>query len=873
MVKNFKFRVSSFGLRVSGFGFRVSGFEFPVQVLKLLREVFSSLRSRDNREKQTFAHLLTGAAVPFNSVISGKASIRILMLLFIPTIASAQLSISGIVTDELTDKPLSFASVALTNTYITTVTNSDGKFEFKNINAGEYVLSVSYLGYEIQQQKVNLNQNVNLQIKLQRKASTQSGMAFTELSKAEIEKTNYGQDIPYLLQLQPSTVATSDAGTGIGYTGLRIRGSDASRINVTVNGIPINDAESQQLYWVNMPDLASSADNIQVQRGVGTSTNGAGAFGGSINITTAKTDTLPFAEVNLSAGSFCSFKRNFMAGTGLINNHFAFEGRLSQINSVGYVDRASAALNSYFVTGTYFGKNNLLRFNLISGKEKTYQAWNGVPQSRIDNDTAAMLAFIDRNYYNAAEAANLLNSGRTYNYFTFENQTDNYKQNHYQLFYSQQINSNINANVALFLTQGGGYYEEFKNDQSYADYNMSMPVVGTDTVTVTNLIRQKWLDNDFYGTTFSINYDAKRSLNLTVGGAYTQYDGDHFGKVIWAQYVGNNPANFEYYTNNALKKDFNCYAKATYSLTSKWVAFGDLQYRNVNYTFQGYDVNLNPVNQNVDLNFFNPKAGITFRPDNQQSAYVSFSVGNHEPSRDDYVNSSAASRPQAETLYDIEGGYRYNNQNFTVGVNYYLMLYKNQLVLTGKINDVGEYARTNIKNSFREGIELDAGYRILKNLDIKATGTFSISKIKVFNEYVDDYDNGGQILVEHNNADIAFSPNLVANGIVSFRPIKNVTADFIYQYVGNQFMDNTSNNARQLNAYSICNLRFNYAINNVLKNVPLIELGLQITNLFNQLYASNGYTYSYFYSGQTTTENFYFPQSGVNVLGSLRVRL
>lgn len=821
-----------------------------------------------------------------NSLAQIACSLQLIACsLLIPLFSVAQFSIKGIVTESISNKPLAFATVSLSNTYITTVTTNTGAFEFKNLKGGNYVLSVSYLGYEIQEQSISLDKDVKLNIQLQRKAimqeevavsatkaSAQSGMAFTELDKTEIEKTNFGQDIPYLLQLQPSTVATSDAGTGVGYTGLRIRGSDASRINVTVNGIPLNDAESQQLYWVNMPDLASSADNIQVQRGVGTSTNGASAFGGSINITTSKTDTLPFGELNLSAGSFCTLKRNVIAGTGLINNHFAFEGRLSQITSVGYVDRATADLSSYFITGTYFGKNNILRLNLISGKEKTYQAWNGVPQCRIDNDTAAMLAFIDRNYLNEDEAANLLNSGRTYNYFTYQNQTDNYQQKHYQLFYSQQINSKINANIAAYLTHGEGYYEEFKNDQSYADYNMTNPIVGSDTITSTNLVRQKWLDNDFYGTTFSVNYDSQNKLQATFGGAYTQYYGNHFGLVNWAEYYGNNPLNFEYYYNNALKKDFNVYAKATYSISKNWIAFGDLQYRYVDYSFQGYDVNLNTVNENEKLNFFNPKAGLTFRPDNHQSGYVSFSVGNHEPSRDDYVNSSTTSRPLAETLYDLESGYRFNNRNFTAGFNYYLMIYKNQLVLTGKLNDVGEYTRTNIENSFREGVELDAGYRILSNLQVKGNATISRAKIKMFNEYVDDYDNGGQLLIEHNDADIAFSPNVIANGIVSFEPIKNLTADFIFQYVGQQFLDNTSNDNRVLNAYSICNLRFNYAIGNAVSKQPKLDFGLQITNLLNQLYESNGYTYSYFASGQTTTENFYFPQAGINYMASVRVR-
>ncbi len=840
--------------------------KFEVCGLKLFRKSKSSLRGSDSyRKKQSFIILVN--------------------ILCLPLLSFSQFAINGTVSDASLNIPLPNANVVIKNSFTSAITNSEGKFELKNLNQGDYEISISYLGYETFMQKISLNKNVTINVSLIRKsilqdevsvsatkAEANSAMAFTQLNKEEIVKTNFGQDIPYLLQLQSSTIATSDAGTGVGYTGLRIRGSDATRINVTINGIPLNDAESQQLYWVDLPDLASSADNIQVQRGVGTSTNGAGAFGGSINITTAKTNTEPFGEVNLGGGSFNTFRRNFSAGTGLIKNKFAFEGCLSQITSNGYVDRASADLTSYFLTGTYFGKNNFLRFNIISGKEKTYQAWNGVPESRINNDTAGMLAFIDRNYLDEEDAANLLSSGRTYNYFTYKSQTDNYEQKHYQLFYSQQMNNNLDANVAFHFTHGEGYYEEYQKSQSYSDYNMIAPVIGTDTIYSTDLIRRKWLNNDFYGTTFSVNYDARKKLRATFGGAWNQYDGGHYGQVVWAQYAGDNKINHEYYNDDALKTDFNIYAKATYSFTEKWIAFGDVQYRNVNYKFQGFDVALNSVPERDVLDFFNPKAGITFKPDNKQTGYVSFSVGNHEPSRDDYVNSSTASRPKHETLYDLESGYRYSNKNFTAGFNYYLMFYKNQLVLTGKINDVGEYSRTNIDNSSREGVELDVAYRITKTLVVKAIATISQTNIKLFKEYIDDYDNGGQQVIEHKDADIAFSPKLVGNGILSYQPIKNLSADFIYQYVSEQFLDNTSNAIRKLNAYSLCNLRFSYSINRDENKHPLLELGLQINNLFSEKYESNGYTYSYFYSGQTTTENFYFPQAGINFMGSVRVR-
>lgn len=805
-----------------------------------------------------------------------------LLLMFCVFACTAQHALlSGSVADADNGKPLIAATIQVNNTYIATVTNASGKFTINQKINFPATFTVSYIGYE--QQVIHiLRADSVLHVKLKRqaylnaevavsatKAQADMAMAYTNLNKDEIATNNFSQDMPDILQLQPSTVATSDAGTGIGYTGIRIRGTDASRINVMINGIPLNDPESQQLYWVNVPDIASSADQIQVQRGVGTSTNGGNAFGASINITSGKPQLTPYAQAGLGIGSFNTLQRNLKLSTGLLADHFVVEGRFSHITSNGYVDRAEADLLSFLISGTYLGAKSSLRFNLMTGIEKTYQAWNGVPQSRIENDVPGMLAFIDRNYLDSAQAQNLLQSGRTYNYFTYDNQTDNYKQKHLQLFYSTQLSHALDLHVALHYTLGKGYYEEYKTQQALTQYQMELPVVGNDTVNYSDLIRRKWLDNDFYGGNFSMNYNAG-AFKLIWGGALNQYSGKHFGRVMWAQFAGNNPIDYEYYFNDALKTDASIYTKATYTFGDKLIAFGDLQYRHVAYRFQGIDANLQSVPQTEKRNFFNPKMGITYHISQQQNAYASFSVANHEPSRDDYINSSTASRPKHETLYDLEAGYRYTARNFNAGINYYLMLYKNQLVLSGKINDVGEYTRTNMDNSFREGIEMDAAVRFCKWLELKGNLTLSRAIIKQFTAYIDNYDTGLQTAHTFENVDIAFSPNVVSNLIAEFYVIKNLSAQVIGQYIGKQFLDNTANSNKALAAYGLINLRAFYKID-ALKKIPALDLGLQVNNLLNHSYSANGYTYSYISGGTAVAENFYFPQAGTQWMLQLKV--
>lgn len=806
-----------------------------------------------------------------------------LALMALPLVAWAQFTISGRVTDAADQELLAGVHVVLQNTYKGSFSYADGRYTLTDLKPGKYVLEVSFVGYEKRIQPVELTQSLTLDFALNRatiladevivqatRAPENSPTTFTSISTEEIRKKNFGQDLPFLLNQTPSVVVTSDAGAGVGYTGIRIRGSDPTRINATINGIPYNDAESQGTFWVNMPDFASSVDNIQIQRGVGTSTNGAGAFGASLNIQTNTLRQEPYAEVNNSVGSFNTWRHTVKVGSGLIDGKWSFNGRLSKISSDGYIDRANADLRSYFISGGYHGKSTLVKLNVFSGKEITYQAWYGTPESRIRNDRQGMLDYIDRNGLSEAEAANLLNSGRRYNYYTYDNQVDNYQQDHYQLILSQELNKYWNLNGALHLTRGKGYYEEYRPDNDFASYNLPEVIIGDSVISSTDLIRRRWLDNYFYGFTYSANYNSLGRLSGTLGGGWNNYEGKHFGEIIWARFAGNTNIRERYYDNDAQKTDFNIYAKANYRITDQINAYIDLQYRRIGYSFLGFDNNLSNVQQEAELHFFNPKAGITYQLSNESNVYVSYSVGNREPTRDDYTQSTPQSRPKHETLRNVEAGYRKGSKNLTWGINYYLMDYKNQLVLTGQINDVGEYNRTNIPRSYRTGIELDMAAKLLPALQWSGNATFSSNKVRNYNEFIDNYDLGEQTLVTYSSTDIAFSPNVVAASTFSYNPVKNLGLHFVSKYVGSQYLDNTSNDARKLDAFIVNDVRINYTLQT--KFIKEIGLNLLVNNIFNELYEPNGYTYSYIYDDRVVTENFYYPQAGLHFLASVNLK-
>lgn len=829
-----------------------------------------------------------------------KRSLLFTLAAFSPIFLWAQNNLSVKVIDEKENKPLVGASVSILGSLASAQTNRQGVISFKNVKDGDYIVRVSYIGYKSVEKQLMLDSSQELLVSLSSqefiadevivhatRANTNAATTYKNLSRQDIAKNNLGQDLPFLLDQTPGVVTYSDAGAGVGYTGIRVRGSDPTRVNVTLNGIPYNDAESMGSFFVNLPDFASSVDNIQIQRGVGTSTNGAGAFGASINIqTNTRTDTA-YAELDNSFGSFNTWKNTVRIGTGLIDNKFTFDGRLSRIKSDGFVDRGASDLKSFFLSGAWYGKKSLLRANVFSGKEKTYQAWNGVPEEKLFGTRQDVESYIAANGLQGADAENIRNANpRRYNSFLYKNQNDNYQQDHYQLLFSTNVSENLSLNAALHYTRGRGYYEEYKAGANYEDYGLTPVIVGDSTISTTDLVRERWLSNHFYGVTYSAQYKANERLNLTLGGAYNEYKGDHYGDVTWsrnplfiknAHEMGDErfDTRYQYYFNDAKKTDFNVFAKGAYQL-DRLSLFGDIQYRRVGYSFLGFDRNLNNVQQEADLNFFNPKVGMTYQFAGNDQVYLSYAIGNKEPVRDDYENSTPDSRPKAERMQDIELGYRRTTSRFSLGINGYAMLYKDQLILTGQINDVGAQTRMNVPDSYRLGLEADLKWQPVRNFSWALTGALSRNKIKDFYEYINVYDaewNVADQKVNHyKSTTIALSPSFVGSSELAFVPIKNGEVAFISKYVSRQYLDNTSNKDRSLDAFFVNNIRMSYQLK--FKSVKNIGLSLLINNIFNEKYESNGYTYSSIYQGDPAiyTSNFYFPQAGTNFLLGLNLR-
>lgn len=792
----------------------------------------------------------------------------------------AQLSLTGVVKDNK-GEALSGANVVLGNTYNGTTAGTKGEFKFTNLRKGKYTVVVTFIGYHNFSKDVILNNSENLDIVLEptsvlteevlvsaSRAGQKSPIAFTTIGKDAIKQSNLGQDIPYLMSYTPSFVATSDAGNGVGYTNFKIRGTDLNRINVTINGIPMSEAESHSTYFVDIPDLAASTENIQIQRGVGNSTNGAGAFGATIDLQTSKLNPKASASYNSSVGSFSTFRNNLSAGTGLIDGKFAVDVSLSKITSAGFVDRGASDLKSFYISGGYFTANTILKATIFSGFEETYQAWNGVPSVRLNNDLAGMQKYEDDGLYTHEETQNMINSNsRTYNLYTYKNQVDHYQQDHYQLHFSHKFNQYLNLNASTFYTYGRGYYEEYKTDQKFADYQIVAPAINGTTIETTDLIRRKWLDNDFYGIVFSLNYKEGKS-SLTVGGGANVYDGRHSGKVIWAKIAGDANYDHEWYHGTGLKKDYNIFARYTYQLSEKLNASADLQYRYINYKIGGIDDKLRNVGQNHEYNFFNPKLGLFYKPGINQEAYLSYGRANREPNRDNFVDADPTGKqPTFETLNDFELGYTYRTSNLMLGTNLYYMYYNNQLIMTGKINDVGTAIMTNVDKSYREGIELMAGIKFLKNFNWNVNATISSNKINNFTEYVEDWDNGGLISYVIGKTDLAYAPKLTSSSILSFKPCNEFEISFLSNYVGKQYIDNTANEDRKLNSYLVNNMKFDYTLKQ--KLFKELKFSMLINNIFNEEYESNAWVYSYSYGGKRNKMDGYFPQAGTNFLFSV----
>jgi iron complex outermembrane receptor protein len=800
-----------------------------------------------------------------------------LLALAFPLCSFAQTTIIGAVVDE-NEQAINNVFIEELVTHQKTKTAENGRFTLSNLTGDSLRIRLQKVGFQTGIVPIKNQDTVYITIRLLQlsrdieeivitptRASNQTPTTFSMVTKEQLAKINFGQDLPVLLETTPSAVSTSDAGAGVGYTGLRIRGVDPTRTNVTINGIPINDSESHGVFWVNMPDIVSSVEDIQIQRGVGTSANGAAAFGASINIVTDQVSKNPYTTIDQSVGSFRTAKSTLKIGTGQLKNGFSFDARLSRITSDGFLDRASSNLNSYFLAGAWVGKKSSVKANFFSGKEITYQAWEGTPESRIRNDVAAMNAFADRNYLTDEQRQNLLNSGRTYNLYTYDNQVDNYRQDHFQLHFNHQFNAQLNLQLSAHSTLGKGYYEQFRANDDLADYGLATVVLGNDSVTSSDLIRRKWLDNQFYGGIFALTYKTNK-LNLTWGGALNTYSGAHFGEVIWARYASNSDIRHRYYNDDAQKSEISSYVRANYTL-NKFTLYGDMQYRFIDYSYFGTsEVNgtLQEGREQTTFSFFNPKAGLIYNFSTRTQVYGSFAIGNREPVRDDFRQPVGGVKPQSEQLANTEVGFRHQSSRFLFKSNVYWMNYKNQLILTGQINDVGGYTRTNVAKSYRLGLELEAAYKLTEKFTVSGNVTLSQNKVAAFTAYMDDYDNGGQLATQYTNTDLAFSPNTIAALLLAYQPIKRVEIMWTAKYVGKQYLDNTSDETKRIDAYFVNHLgvSYDYPIN----NSTTLKVSAQVNNIFNHTFENNGYTYSYFYGGVTTTENFYYPQAGRNAM-------
>lgn len=785
----------------------------------------------------------------------------LLLAQLIAVVAFGQINLTGVVKGD--GEPLPGASIVLEKSLYGVSASGDGSFEFRNLKPGDYKLKVSFIGFETKVVELDLTSSKSIEVELKQnvvmtdevlisatRAGSKTPVAYSNVSGEEIARRNMGQDIPFLLNLTPSFVTTSDAGAGVGYTNFRIRGTDLNRINVSVNGIPLNDAESHGTWFVDQPDMASSLENVQIQRGVGTSTNGAAAFGASINLQTNSLNKDAYGEVKTAAGSFNTFKNTLSAGTGLMNDHFTVDVRLSKVTSDGYIDRASSDLKSFFVSGGYYAGNTVVKLNVFSGFEETYQAWNGISSELLETN---------RKYNPSGEYTD--ENGKTRYY---EDEVDHYQQDHYQLHFSHKMTRAWNINASLHYTRGLGYYESYKDDEDLADYTLSPITVGSELIESTNLVNRKWLDNHFYGLTYSLNYNENRS-DFTFGGGYNVYDGDHYGNVIWAQYYGSANPNHEWYRNNGLKKDFNVFAKYNLQVAEKLNLFADLQYRRINYEVEGIDDDLRNLDQDHDFNFFNPKFGVFYQPATNQEIYLSFAIANREPNRTAFVDYPAGHEPPVhETLRDWELGYNYSSSNFSFGANYYYMNYKDQLVLTGQINDVGSPIMVNVDKSFRTGIELQAGVKIAENFQWNGNTTLSINKIKDFTEYVDNWDTWGQESFDLGDTDLAFSPNIVVKSQFVFSPIEDMNFAFVSSYVGEQYIDNTSNEDRVLEAYFVNDFKADYTFKTSL--FEEITLHLMVNNLFDHKYETNAWVYSYLSGGERAKIDGYYPQAGTHFM-------
>jgi len=804
-----------------------------------------------------------------------------LFFILIPLSGFSQ-NLTGIVKDKSTGKPVPDAAVVQSGTRNGTATGPDGGFSLILEEQAPQKIQVSCIGYHSAEAKVKRETGLltvylipadvqSSEVLVEGYRVTESApVAHVTLDAADLKTINFGQDIPVLLNMTPSLVSTSDAGGGVGYTGLRIRGVDPGRINVTLNGIPWNDAESHNVYWVDLPDLISSAENIQIQRGIGTSTNGPASFGATIDLKTTRFVPDPYSETSLSLGSFNTKRANFRFGTGLFPSGWSFNSSFSKITSSGYIDRASSDLKSAYFSANRSDGNSLLSVNLIFGRENTYQAWNGVPEAAAKGNKKGMEAYIARNYLAPADSAYLMRAGRTYNAYSYDNQVDDYGQDHYQVLYSWTPVKEVTLDFAAFYVKGSGYYEQFKPDASLEDHRIE-PVAFSpgDTVFSSDLIRRKWLDNDFYGVLASGTSLISDQFSLITGGGVSVYDGDHFGEVIWSRVAGKSDIRHRFYEDNGRKLDGNVFVKLNFSPSTGIQTFADVQIRTISYRFLGLDDGGLPDQMTRDYLFINPKAGVTVTLTESSSVYAGLGIAGKEPSRSDFTDTRASQQPRQEFLYDLETGYRYTGVDQSFSANFYGMVYRDQMVLTGKLNDVGDPLRQNVPSSYRIGAEFSGSLLVSEWARLAGNLTTGNSSIRKFREVIPDYDTGGEEIRVYRNQPVSFSPAVIAGltGELNLEPVKLVLNS---KYVSRQYLDNTGSRRKSLDPFLTTDFFFSLASSDF-PGISSVTLQAGILNLLNEQYEPNGYTYSYIYDSQTITENFLYPQAGRNYLAKLQI--
>ena len=682
-----------------------------------------------------------------------------------------------------------------------------------------FVLSYCAFSQEKEQDSTKVEKLDEVLVKAVR-VDAKSPITHSNVTKEDLAKRNLGQDIPVLLNFSPSVVTTSDAGAGIGYTGIRVRGVSAQSTNITINGIPYNDAESLGTFWVNLGDFASSVESLQLQRGVGTSTNGSGAFGASINVLTDAISKEANGEISNSFGSFNTRKHTLKFSTGVLNEHFEIAGRLSNISSDGYIDRASTDLKSYFLQGSYIDDNTLIKAITFGGSEVTYQSWFGIDAQTLKDD---------RTFNPAGIYTDDDGSTRFY-----DREVDDYKQDHYQLHWSQRYNNQWSTTVGLNYTYGRGFFEQFREDDDFDTYGFQPLTVNGQQQTTTDLIRRRWLDNDFYVFNASANYK-NNNLDMIFGTSFSHYDGDHFGEVVWAEFASQSDIRDRYYDGNGKKNDFSVFVKANFRLNDKIKLYGDLQMRNVNYATSGIASNLTNFTVDENFTFFNPKAGITYELNSKNDLYFSYARANREPSRGDFENNPDI---KPEQLNDFELGWRHKKGNFSFNANGYLMLYNEQLVLTGNIDGVGNPIRTNSGESYRLGLELEAVIPVSSKLTLQPNVTLSSNQNR---ETIISFDGD---LMNLGKTDIAFSPELIAANAIVYQPIKNLQMSLLSKFVGEQYMSNTEADISKLDSFFINDFSVSYTIEPKSIFDAVIFTGL-VNNIFNEKYVSNGYYFTY----------------------------